>query len=118
MGGDDALFYPSLLLGAARVVTVAGHVVGPQMKMLAMAVNEGTLSDADGWGKTLAPIFRRRFCWSNPPIKWALDRLDFDAGRCACRASTRKLRGLGTPSLRPAPKHRRGDRYRQLIVEG
>lgn len=79
--GDDALFYPGLLLGAVGVVSVAAHVVGPEMKALAVAINEGRLSDADALEEILVPIFRHLFSWPNPiPVKWVLNRLGFDAG--------------------------------------
>ncbi|WP_243239890.1 4-hydroxy-tetrahydrodipicolinate synthase [Sulfobacillus harzensis] len=79
--GDDSLLYPSLLLGAVGVVSVASHVVGPEMQALLRAATSGRHSEAYQREQMLAPIFRDLFAWPNPiPVKWLLNQLGIDVG--------------------------------------
>jgi 4-hydroxy-tetrahydrodipicolinate synthase len=79
--GDDALFYPSLSLGAQGVVSVASHLVGSSMAALAQACRESHFDEADALHRSLLPLVRELFAWPNPiPVKWALNRLGFAAG--------------------------------------
>ncbi len=79
--GDDALFYPALAIGAHGVVSVAAHVVGPEMVQLLKAYKSGRIAEAREWHFRLEPIFRDLFCWSNPiPVKWVLNRLNITVG--------------------------------------
>lgn len=79
--GDDASFYPGLMLGAHGVVSVAAHVVGVEMEMLANAFRQGDLERALQIHHQLLPIFRDLFVWSNPiPVKWLLNHIGLAVG--------------------------------------
>lgn len=79
--GDDALFYPALTLGAHGVVSVAAHVVGPEMAALRRAFDRGDVEAARSLHFLLEPIFRGLFCWPNPiPVKWMLNQMGLAVG--------------------------------------
>ncbi|PSR21740.1 MAG: 4-hydroxy-tetrahydrodipicolinate synthase [Sulfobacillus acidophilus] len=79
--GDDALFYPSLAIGAQGIVSVAAHLVGPLMVRLAEAYQRGRVDEARALHQSLLPLVRELFSWPNPiPVKWAVNRLGFAAG--------------------------------------
>ncbi len=79
--GDDALFYPALTLGAHGVVSVAAHVVGPEMAALVQAFRSGDITAARGLHGRLLPIFRDLFSWPNPiPLKWLMNQLNMNVG--------------------------------------
>ncbi len=79
--GDDALFLPSLAIGAVGVVSVASHVAAPLMTRLADAWRAGDHHGAVYWHETFWPLANQLFCESNPiPLKWLLNRLGWDVG--------------------------------------
>lgn len=79
--GDDALFYPALTLGARGVVSVAAHVVGPEMGSLVAAFRSGDIADARRLHFKLQPIFRGLFDCPNPiAVKWVLNHLNISVG--------------------------------------
>ncbi len=79
--GDDALFYPGLMLGAHGVVSVATHVVGVEMQMLVQAFRQRDLDRALEIHRQLLPIFRDLFVWPNPiPVKWLLNHVGRPVG--------------------------------------
>ena len=79
--GDDALFLPSLAIGAVGVVSVASHVAAPLMTRLAAAWQDGDHRAAVHWHETFWPLANQLFCESNPiPLKWLLNRLGWDVG--------------------------------------
>ncbi len=79
--GDDALFFPAMALGARGVVSVASHVVGPEMASMATALRNQDLPYARALHFRLLPIFRDLFSWPNPiPLKWLMNRLGLPAG--------------------------------------
>jgi 4-hydroxy-tetrahydrodipicolinate synthase len=79
--GDDALFYPALTLGAHGVVSVASHVVGPEMAALLSAFRAQDTAEARRIHFLLQPIFRGLFAWPNPTaVKWVLNRLGVRVG--------------------------------------
>ncbi|HWB21268.1 MAG TPA: 4-hydroxy-tetrahydrodipicolinate synthase [Gaiellaceae bacterium] len=79
--GDDNLFHSFLELGAVGVVSVAAHLVGPQLADQARAFAEG---DLDRWRQIdaeLAPAYDLLKITTNPiPIKAALNLLGHDVG--------------------------------------
>lgn len=79
--GDDALFYPALTVGAHGVVSVASHVVGPEMARMLAAYKGGRVAEARAEHFRLLPVMRDLFSWPNPiPVKWALNHLGLPAG--------------------------------------
>jgi len=79
--GDDATALPWLSMGAAGVVSVASHVVGPQMRKLIDAFCAGDVAAAAAWNRKLMPVFRALFTTTNPIlVKAALGELGFDVG--------------------------------------
>ncbi|AEJ38331.1 dihydrodipicolinate synthase [Sulfobacillus acidophilus TPY] len=79
--GDDALFYPSLGLGTYGVVSVAAHVVGPEMARMIGAFVGGQGAEAQRLHLMLAPLFRDLFSWPNPiPVKWLLNHIGVPVG--------------------------------------
>ncbi len=74
--GDDALFYPSLALGAHGVVSVASHVIAEPLVEMLSAWQTGDIARAQALHRTLLPLFEELFRLTNPiPVKWALAQL-------------------------------------------
>jgi len=74
--GDDALFYPSLALGAHGVVSVASHVAGDALAEMMAAWTNRDIHRAQELHRMLLPIFEELFRLTNPiPVKWALSQL-------------------------------------------
>jgi 4-hydroxy-tetrahydrodipicolinate synthase len=79
--GDDALTLPYLALGAYGIISVAGHVVGPQIQEMIKAFVEGQNAQAAAWHRRLLPVFKGLFAVTNPVlVKAALAMTGFDAG--------------------------------------
>jgi len=76
--GDDALTLPILSVGGHGVVSVAGHVVGAEIK----ALLDHFPSDVTAARKlhlALLPVYSAVFSAPNPvPVKWLLSKLGFD----------------------------------------
>lgn len=72
--GDDGLLLPMLAVGAVGVVSVASHLVGPQLQALVQAYLAGDTSTALAHHDRLFPLFKALFCTTNPiPVKAALE---------------------------------------------
>jgi 4-hydroxy-tetrahydrodipicolinate synthase len=79
--GDDALTLPMLSVGAVGVVSVASHLVGPQIAAMINFFKQGRVMEATRLHLTLLPLFRGLFMASNPiPVKAALNLIGLDAG--------------------------------------
>ncbi len=79
--GDDANTLAILSLGGVGVVSVAGHVVGRQIKKQIEAFFNGDVHAAARLQKQLYPIFTGLFKTSNPIlVKAALKQLGFPVG--------------------------------------
>ncbi len=79
--GDDALTLPMLSVGAAGVVSVASHLVGPQIGAMIDLFMRGRVREAARLHLTLLPLFRGLFMAANPiPVKAALNIIGIDAG--------------------------------------
>lgn len=79
--GDDSLWYPAMALGATGVVSVAAHVIGPQMQQLLDRFRAHDVWGAARWHLRLLPIMQNLFSWPNPiPVKWVLTRLGLPVG--------------------------------------
>jgi len=71
--GDDALSLPLMALGAEGVVSVASHLVGPQLQKMIQVFKEGHVREATAIHLKLFPLFQILFCTTNPiPVKAAL----------------------------------------------
>lgn len=75
--GDDSATLPALAIGAYGIVSVAGHVVGAQMKQLIEAYVNGNVQEAARINGILHPIFRGLFNCPHPvpnpvAVKFAL----------------------------------------------
>lgn len=79
--GDDAATLPYLALGAHGIISVASHVVGPQMKEMIEAFRAGQVDQAAAWHRRLLPVFRGLFAVTNPVlVKAALEMVGFPVG--------------------------------------
>lgn len=79
--GDDALTLPILSLGGKGVVSVASHIIGPQIQEMINAFNSGNVNVAAKIHGDLMPVFKVLFITSNPvPLKAALNMLGLQVG--------------------------------------
>jgi len=79
--GDDGLTLPVLAVGGTGVISVAGHIVGKQMKEMVTAFFQGDLAKAQAIHVELHPFFRAIFVTTNPiPIKTAVNLIGLNAG--------------------------------------
>lgn len=79
--GDDAATLPYLAVGAYGIISVASHVVGPQMQEMIEAFRGGEVEQAANWHRRLLPVFRGLFAVSNPVlVKAALAMTGFAVG--------------------------------------
>lgn len=79
--GDDSLTLPMMSLGAKGIVSVAAHVVGPQIKEMINAFTSGNITLATQIHLQLYPAFKGLFITTNPvPVKAALNLLGWKVG--------------------------------------
>ncbi|NMA69943.1 MAG: 4-hydroxy-tetrahydrodipicolinate synthase [Desulfitobacterium sp.] len=79
--GDDSLTLPMLALGCDGIVSVAGHVVGDEIKKMIDAWFAGDHQTALKWHLKLMPLFKGIFVTTNPvPIKYLLQKVGLNAG--------------------------------------
>lgn len=79
--GDDKLTLPMMAVGAYGVVSVAAHIVGPEMSEMMNAYATGDVHSAAVWCGRLLPIFETLFRVSSPaPLKAALRLLGIVEG--------------------------------------
>lgn len=75
--GDDALTLPILSLGGFGIVSVAGHVVGAEIKDMLNAFPRD-FERAKNLHHRLTPVYKALFSAPSPvPVKYALSRLGF-----------------------------------------
>jgi 4-hydroxy-tetrahydrodipicolinate synthase len=80
--GDDALTLPFLSIGAHGVISVAAHLVGPQMQQMVKAFLTGDIQQAQVFHQKLLPLFRALFLTTNPiPVKCALELRGWSVGQ-------------------------------------
>lgn len=75
--GDDSISLPSLAVGAYGIVSVAGHVIGAEMKRMITAHAEGRTAEAAEINTQCYPIFKGLFNCPHPvpnpvAVKYAL----------------------------------------------
>lgn len=81
--GDDHLFLPSLAVGGDGVISVAGHICGPELRAMREAYVAGDVARAAQIHRDLAPLFAALFATTSPiPVKWAMNWLGFACGPC------------------------------------
>jgi 4-hydroxy-tetrahydrodipicolinate synthase len=81
--GDDYIFLPSLAIGGYGLISVAGHLVGRELRAMADAFDGGDVDTAATIHRDLAPLIAALFAVSNPiPVKWAMGTYGFDVGPC------------------------------------
>lgn len=79
--GDDANTLPILSIGGYGVVSVAGHVVGNEIKTMITEYFNGNIVKAAKLHQKLTPVFDGMFITSNPvPVKTALKIKNIDVG--------------------------------------
>ncbi|MGZ4150228.1 MAG: 4-hydroxy-tetrahydrodipicolinate synthase [Actinomycetota bacterium] len=79
--GDDWSTFGYVCLGAVGVISVAGHLVGPQIRQMIELIETGDVPAARKIHEGLSPLFNALFITSNPiPVKAALEMLGLPAG--------------------------------------
>lgn len=79
--GDDWATFGYVCLGAVGVVSVAAHLVGPQIRQLIELIETGDIAAARKIHESLSPLFNALFITSNPiPLKAALEMLGRPVG--------------------------------------
>lgn len=79
--GDDALTLPTLAVGGYGVVSVASHIVGPQMKDMIDSFLEGNTVRAAKIHQELLDIYAKLFITTSPiPLKAALNMMGIKVG--------------------------------------
>ncbi len=81
LSGDDKMTLPLLSIGADGVVSVASHLVGPEIRRMIEAFLKGQVRIAQELHLRLLPLFTGLFFTSNPvPLKRALQLCGRDIG--------------------------------------
>jgi len=79
--GDDSLTLPALSVGARGIVSVASHIVGPEMQEMIKHYTEGNTAQAALIHQKLLPLMKGLFAAPNPsPLKTALQLKGLDVG--------------------------------------
>jgi 4-hydroxy-tetrahydrodipicolinate synthase len=79
--GDDWATFGYVCLGAVGVVSVASHLVGPQIRQMIELIDTGDVPAARKIHESLSPLYNALFVTSNPiPLKAALEMVGRPAG--------------------------------------
>ncbi|MEA2613861.1 MAG: 4-hydroxy-tetrahydrodipicolinate synthase [Chloroflexota bacterium] len=79
--GDDWATFGYVCLGAVGIVSVASHLVGPQIRQMIDLIETGDVAAARKIHEALSPLYNALFITSNPiPVKAALEMLGLPAG--------------------------------------
>ncbi|WP_334072935.1 MULTISPECIES: 4-hydroxy-tetrahydrodipicolinate synthase [Paenibacillus] len=79
--GDDSAALPALSVGAYGIVSVASHIVGPEMKEMVHSFLAGRVETAAKLHQKLLPVFKGLFECPNPvAVKFALNELGHKVG--------------------------------------
>ncbi|MFC4354472.1 4-hydroxy-tetrahydrodipicolinate synthase [Chryseomicrobium palamuruense] len=74
--GDDGLTLPLLSIGSSGTVSVAAHVVGPEMTLMIEKFEQGNVQEAAHMHQLLLPVFEALFTSPNPTVvKYALSKV-------------------------------------------
>jgi 4-hydroxy-tetrahydrodipicolinate synthase len=81
--GDDAMTLPMLAVGGAGIVSVASHLIGPDIQQMVQEFQRGNHAAALAIHLQRLPLFKGLFCTSNPiPLKAALNLQGWNMGGC------------------------------------
>lgn len=95
--GDDGLTLPILAVGGQGIVSVASHLVGPELKELVQAYKRGDVQRATQIHQQIFPLCRALFSTTNPmPLKTALNLIGVPVGGLrlpliACSAAEERI---------------------------
>jgi 4-hydroxy-tetrahydrodipicolinate synthase len=79
--GDDWATFGYLCLGAVGVISVASHLVGPQIRTMIDLIETGDIPAARKIHEALSPLYNALFVTSNPiPVKAALEMVGRPVG--------------------------------------
>lgn len=79
--GDDSLTLPVLSIGGVGVVSVASHIIGPEIQEMIQSYENGQMNAAAKIHQRILPIIKAVFIAPNPtPIKTALQLKGMDVG--------------------------------------
>ena len=79
--GDDWAAFGYVCLGAVGVISVASHLVGPQIRQMIELIETGDVAAARKIHESLSPLFNALFITSNPiPVKAALEMMGRPVG--------------------------------------
>lgn len=80
--GDDSLTLPMLALGGYGVISVAGHIVGNEIKEMINNYLGGNIKVAQKLHQSLFPFFKTMFITTNPiPVKTAVNLIGIEVGQ-------------------------------------
>ena len=80
-GNDDETF-PIMCLGGYGIVSVAGHLVGRQIRTMIQMLLDGSVEGAAAEHRRLLPLFKGIFTVSNPiPVKHCVNMAGFNVGK-------------------------------------
>ncbi len=80
--GDDWATFGYMCLGAVGVVSVASHLVGPQIHQMVDLIETGDIPAARKIHEALSPLYNALFVTSNPiPLKAALEMVGKPCGQ-------------------------------------
>jgi 4-hydroxy-tetrahydrodipicolinate synthase len=106
LAGNDEIFIRTLEFGGTGGVLVASHIVGPRMREIWDAAQEGDIERAREIDAELAPVYEALTVTANPiPVKAALKMLgliESDALRLPLISATEEQRQAIRPALEAA----------------
>ncbi|PKM83660.1 MAG: 4-hydroxy-tetrahydrodipicolinate synthase [Firmicutes bacterium HGW-Firmicutes-13] len=96
--GDDSMTLPIMSVGGYGVVSVAGHVIGKEIREMIDAFCRGNIAEAYALHGKLFPVFKGMFISTNPiPVKTALNLLNKNVGSVRlplCEMSSEQVNNL------------------------
>lgn len=79
--GDDGLTLPVLAIGGQGVISVASHVIGPELKAMIETFLKGDLTHAAAMHRSMLPFMRALFAQPSPaPVKAMLNAQQVQVG--------------------------------------
>lgn len=79
--GDDGLTLPAMSVGAKGVISVASHVIGPEIQEMIRELRNGNIIEAGRMHRNQLPLVEMLFSAPSPvPVKTALNLLGIDVG--------------------------------------